>query len=84
MLAPVSLSLLGGFRAEQNGEPIAAFESNMVASVDLLIWRFNRAEVVPEYASLFLNSPIGLAQSERFQTGSSGQLHLYPQHVLAF
>ena len=33
MLAPVSLSLLGGFRAEQNGEPIAAFESNKVRAL---------------------------------------------------
>jgi DNA-binding SARP family transcriptional activator len=33
MLAPVALSLLGGFRAERNGEPIAAFESNKVRAL---------------------------------------------------
>jgi len=33
MLAPISLSLLGGFRVEQNGEPIAAFESNKVRAL---------------------------------------------------
>src|SRR5689334_24858663 len=33
MLAPVSLSLLGGFRAERNAEPIAAFESNKVRAL---------------------------------------------------
>lgn len=36
---------------------------------------------LPVYLSLFLNSPAGLAQSEMFQTGSSGQLELYPQHI---
>lgn len=40
--------------------------------------------ILPEYATLFLNSPAGLAQSEMFQTGSSGQLHLYPQHIQEF
>lgn len=33
------------------------------------------------YLSLFLNSPAGLWQSEMFQTGSSGQLEIYPQHI---
>src|ERR687883_1942655 len=33
MVAPVSLSLLGGFRAERNGEPVAAFESNKVRAL---------------------------------------------------
>jgi len=36
---------------------------------------------LPVYLSLFLNSPAGLAQSEMFQTGSSGQLEIYPQHI---
>lgn len=36
---------------------------------------------LPVYLSLFLNSPVGLAQSEMYQTGSSGQLELYPQHI---
>jgi hypothetical protein len=38
---------------------------------------------LPVYLSLFLNSPAGLAQSEMFQTGSSGQLEIYPQHIRA-
>jgi DNA-binding SARP family transcriptional activator len=33
MLAPISLSLLGGFQAERNGKPIAAFESNKVRAL---------------------------------------------------
>jgi type I restriction enzyme S subunit len=38
----------------------------------------------PIYLALFLNSPAGLAQSEQFQTGSSGQLEIYPQHISQF
>lgn len=37
---------------------------------------------LPVYLALFLNSPPGLAQSEMFQTGSSGQLELYPIDVV--
>jgi DNA-binding SARP family transcriptional activator len=33
MLAPVLLSVLGGFRAERSGEPIATFESNKVRAL---------------------------------------------------
>src|SRR5512134_2771323 len=33
MLAPVSLSLFGGFQAQRNDEPIAAFESNKVRAL---------------------------------------------------
>lgn len=33
MLASISLSLLGGFQAERNGKPIAAFESNKVRAL---------------------------------------------------
>ncbi len=56
----------------------------VVASVDLLICRLNKQKITPHYASLFLISPAGLAQSDQFQTGSSGQLHLYPQHIAQF
>ncbi len=38
----------------------------------------------PLYLSLFLNSLPGQMQSTMFQTGSSGQLELYPQHVAQF
>lgn len=53
----------------------------IVAAVDLLKLRVKREQILPEYLTLFLNSPAGLAQSEMLQTGSSGQLHLYPQHI---
>lgn len=53
----------------------------IVAAVDLLKLRVKPDQVLPEYLTLFLNSPAGLAQSEMLQTGSSGQLHLYPQHI---
>src|SRR5215212_6610074 len=33
MLPSISLSLLGGFRAERNAEPVAAFESNKVRAL---------------------------------------------------
>lgn len=56
----------------------------IVASVDLLILRTRPNAVDPDYLSLFLNSPAGIAQSEQFQTGSSGQLHLYPEHIRQF
>lgn len=55
-----------------------------VAAVDLVIAHLRRELVDPEYVALFLNSPVGLAQTEQFQTGSSGQLHLYPQHFAEF
>lgn len=35
----------------------------------------------PHFLALFLNSPAGLRQSEQFQTGSSGQLEIYPVHI---
>jgi type I restriction enzyme S subunit len=35
----------------------------------------------PIYLALFLNSPAGRAQSDQYQTGSSGQLEIYPQHI---
>ncbi len=56
----------------------------VVAAVDIIIMRNIIDGVLPEYVSLFLNSPLGLAQSEMFQTGSSGQVHIYPQHIKEF
>lgn len=38
----------------------------------------------PVYLALYLNSPAGLLQSEQFQTGSSGQLEIYPEHIREF
>jgi hypothetical protein len=46
-----------------------------------LVLRLREDQALPEYVTLFLNTQAGLWQSEMFQTGSSGQLHLYPQHV---
>jgi len=61
-------------------------ESNvpMVISVDVAGWRIKPKTLPVEYIALFLNSPAGVSQSERYQTGSSGQLHLYPEHVRNF
>jgi type I restriction enzyme M protein len=39
-------------------------------------------DCLPVYMALFLNSPAGMAQTEMFQTGSSGQLELYSADVL--
>lgn len=39
---------------------------------------------LPDYLALFLNSPVGFAQTERHQTGSSGQLEIYPAHIEEF
>jgi hypothetical protein len=52
-----------------------------VISVDVSGWSLRPGIVPVEYVSLFLNSPVGMAQTLRYQTGSSGQLHLYPEHV---
>lgn len=59
-------------------------DQKIVASVDLLILRTKPDVIDPGYLSLFLNSPAGISQSEQYQTGSSGQLHLYPEHVRQF
>jgi hypothetical protein len=45
------------------------------------ILRPDQTVCLPVYLSLFLNSPAGLAQSEKFQTGSSGQLELYGHDI---
>ncbi len=63
---------------------IPAHSEKAVASVDLLIVRLRRELIRAEYAALFLNSPAGLAQSDQYQTGSSGQLHLYRRYVRQF
>jgi hypothetical protein len=52
-----------------------------VVSVDVSAWRVDEATIPAEYIALFLNSPAGIAQTIRFQTGSSRQLHLYPEHI---
>lgn len=56
----------------------------MVAAVDLVVARLHARAINADYLALFLNSPAGLMQSDQFQTGSSGQLHLYPQHFAKF
>jgi len=60
---------------------IRDLSDDALAAVDLLICRTNPKKILPIYLSLFLNSPAGLAQSDQAQTGSSGQLHLYPSHL---
>jgi hypothetical protein len=56
----------------------------MVISVDVAGWRLKAKLLSAEYLALFLNSSAGMFQSLRHQIGSSGQLHLYPEHVLNF
>lgn len=55
-----------------------------IADNHVAIIRPDKKICLPVYLSLFLNSPAGLAQSEMYQTGSSGQLELYPQHIHQF
>ncbi len=59
------------------------YDSDAPALADnhVAIIRPDRKTCLPSHLSLFLNSPAGLAQSEMFQTGSSGQLEMYPQHI---
>lgn len=52
-----------------------------VVSVDVSAWSINPDIIPVEYIALFLNSAAGMAQTTRQQTGSSGQLHLYPGHI---
>ncbi len=52
-----------------------------IADNHVAIIRPDEVVCLPPYLSLFLNSPAGIAQSEMFQTGSSGQLEIYPQHI---
>jgi type I restriction enzyme M protein len=56
-------------------------EAPAIADNHVAIFRPDVAVCLPVYLSLFLNSPAGIAQSEMFQTGSSGQLEIYPQHI---
>ncbi|NEA28315.1 hypothetical protein [Actinomadura bangladeshensis] len=55
-------------------------EQDAVASVDVAVLQVNRADILPEYLALFLNSWMGRRQTTALQTGSSGQQHLYPAH----
>lgn len=64
----------------------ACYQLNAPALCDnhVAILRPNPKVCDPVYLALFLNSPAGLAQSEQFQTGSSGQLEIYPEHIQQF
>jgi type I restriction enzyme S subunit len=55
-----------------------------IADNHVTVIRPDPRKCLPAYLSLFLNSPPGQAQSEMFQTGSSGQLELYPSHIANF
>lgn len=43
-----------------------------------------RGQCDPDYLALYLNSPPGQWHAEQYQTGSSGQLELYPFHIWDF
>jgi hypothetical protein len=60
------------------------FTAPAVCDNHITILRPNSKICLPRYLALFLNSPAGLTQSEQFQTGSSGQLEIYPQHIKQF
>lgn len=60
---------------------IPEFNGSAVVSVDVSAWTIRPGTLPVEYLSLFLNSPIGMTQTVRYQTGSSGQLHLYPEQI---
>lgn len=64
----------------------ARYQLNAAAICDnhVAILRPNSKVCDPTYLALFLNSPAGLSQSEQFQTGSSGQLEIYPEHIQQF
>lgn len=53
-----------------------------VAGVDILLVRPSEA-CNPCYLSVYLNSPLGLLQAEKFARGS-GQRHIYPQDIAQF
>jgi type I restriction enzyme M protein len=58
------------------------WHGSAIADNHVAILRPDARVCLPLYLALFLNSPPGLAQSEMFQTGSSGQLELYPSDVV--
>lgn len=59
------------------------YQENKPAMADnhVTIIKTDEAKCQPVYLSLFLNSPLGISQCEMFQTGSSGQVEIYPQHI---
>jgi hypothetical protein len=59
-------------------------DASAVCDNHVAILRPNPQVCEPRYLALFLNSPAGLTQSEQFQTGSSGQLEIYLQHIQQF
>lgn len=60
---------------------VPEFNGAAVVSVDVSGWTIRPGTLPVEYVSLFLNSSIGMTQTVRYQTGSSGQLHLYPEQI---
>lgn len=61
-------------------EPLGDEISQVVSAVDVCAIRIDPAMAIPEYVALFLSSPIGRRLTGAWQTGSSGQQHLYPAH----
>ncbi|MBE7370033.1 hypothetical protein [Ramlibacter pallidus] len=60
------------------------FKDPAICDNHVAILRPDPAVCLPDYLALFLNSPPGIQQSEQFQTGSSGQLEIYPEHIEEF
>jgi type I restriction enzyme S subunit len=57
-------------------------DSKAVAGVDILLVRPSEA-CNPYYLSVYLNSPLGVLQAEKFASGS-GQRHIYPDNISQF
>ena len=55
-----------------------------IADNHVTIIKPNEKKCYPAYLSLFLNSPAGTGQTEQYQSGSSGQIEIYPQHIVEF
>lgn len=58
-------------------------DTNAVAGIDILIARPNQALCNPVYLALFLNSILGILQSEQAASGSA-QRHIYPKDLMHF
>lgn len=60
--------------------PVAASDDPAVSSVDVYALTIDPYVARAEYVAPFLNSPVGRALTVAFQTGCSGQQHLYSPH----
>lgn len=62
---------------------IESTKQRVIAAVDVMVIDIARGQTLSEYIALYLNSQLGRALTAALQTGSSGQQHLYPSHLMA-